>query len=67
MHWILLIFVISETLVQYLLYMNNLTQKFSLQAKYKHEVIGLLQNKTSFVVFGFKVILIIVQASFVQF
>jgi len=58
---------IFEVITQYALYINTFSQIYSAKDKYNREVIGLLWNTTSFIVFGLKVILIIVESSRIQF
>ena len=65
--WALILLLMGETLTQYALYIYSLTVELEPQQKYEKEVQGLLFNTTSFVVFGMKILLIIVQCSFLQF
>ena len=67
MIWALLLLLICETVTQYCLYIQSMSQTYNAQEKYKREVQGLLQNTTSFIVFGLKILLIIIQASLIQF
>lgn len=65
--WLLLALLICEVTTQYALYITTLSKNFTAREKYIREVQGLLWNTTSFIVFGLKVILIIVECSRIQF
>lgn len=67
MSWLLLGLLIIELITQYIMYIHSFAQIFSAKDKYVREVQGLLWNTTSFVVFGFKILLIIVECSRIQF
>ena len=66
-NWLLLILVIAETVAQYSLYIKSLSQEFSAKEKYLIEVRGQLLNRTSFIVFGMKICLIVVQCSLIPY
>lgn len=65
--WVLLFTLIAELLVQYSLYIRSFSQSFNAKQKYQREVVGLLQNTTSFIVFGLKISLIILECSRLQY
>ena len=52
-----------ELLTQYALYIRSFSQTFTAREKYQREVQGLLLNTTSFIVFGFKTLLLIIECS----
>ena len=67
MSWLLLTMLITELVTQYLLYINSFSQNYTAKDKYSREVKGLLWNTTSFIVFGMKVILLIIECMRIQF
>lgn len=67
MSWLLLAMLLSELVMQYVLYINTFSKIYTARDKYAREVHGLLWNTTSFIVFGMKVILLIVECKRLQF
>ena len=63
MSWLLLAMLFVELLTQYALYIRSFSQTFTAREKYQREVQGLLLNTTSFIVFGFKTLLLIIECS----
>ena len=67
MSWLLLAMLLLELVMQYVLYINSFSKIYTARDKYAREVQGLLWNTTSFIVFGMKVILLIVECMRIQF
>ena len=57
----LTLLLVAELLGQYSLYIYSFSQEYTMREKYQREVTGLLFNTTSFVVFGLKVLLFMLE------
>ena len=58
---------VAELTGQYALYIYSFSEEYTMRQKYQREVAGLLFNTTSFVVFGLKVLLFMIECQRFQF